>query len=77
MRKKVTEDTKEEELVHVLGFACLTVLPIGKDPYGKVIDDGRDPNPWLSSSGSIDRDPTNATYGNRVVPVVDAFGSVG
>lgn len=54
--KKVVEGAEEKDLVDVLPLARLSVLPIGEDPYGKVIDDGR--QPWLSSSGRIDRDPT-------------------
>lgn len=39
--KKVDRGTTEEELFHVRRLALSRVLPIGEDPYGKVMDDGR------------------------------------
>ena len=35
--KKVVEGAEEDDLVDVLPLARLPVLPIGEDPYGKVI----------------------------------------
>lgn len=54
------EATAEEQLLDVLRLALARVLPIGDDPYGKVIDDGR--HPWLSTIGRVDERSTNATH---------------